>query len=542
MSTSRSVRRWVTVAAAAASFALIGGAAASPAFAIPTATIDDNEPRSLSIHKYEQPLQQGAPATGADLGVLDPAVYTPIGGVEFTATQVPGFDLTTNAGWEAAAALNGDPAAAKAIIDAAVPAPFSLSRTTLPSGLALFEQSVLPIGLYYVTENLTAAQLTSGITPSAPFLVTLPLTDPVDPTTWLYDVHVYPKNNVDTITKFVEDTDTVGTNDPANGNVNDVIWTIDATIPTGGETDLYYIEDELDERLTYVGVTAAIAVADPLTPNVPAGSPVALTPVTDYVITAPVAPSTTVTVTLTPAGRAAIWTAKQANVNSVVQLKLTTTSDNAGIDGVIPNDALLFPNQFRIDNNLGGIPSNEVETRLGNIEILKTDDQGVPLEDAEFALFLTEADARAATKANLAAGNALDIPGLPAGTKTVTTDSLGVATIESVRLSNFEDGEWILDTDPGFDDRRSYWIVEVASPDGFQLLAEPIQVFVDGDDSGTPPTTVVAASLTVVNVPDFVLPLTGGTGTIIFTVAGLGIILLAAGIYVARRRSSNAAA
>ena len=91
--------------------------------------------------------------------------------------------------------------------------------TTDTNGIATFTKE-RGIGLYFVKENLATstsvtvvgsgeAVNTSSITPSAPFFVTLPMTNPTDLNSWMYDVRVYPKNQTDSITKTVKDKTTV---------------------------------------------------------------------------------------------------------------------------------------------------------------------------------------------------------------------------------------------------------------------------------------------------------------------------------------------
>ncbi len=43
------------------------------------------------------------------------------------------------------------------------------------------------------------------MTPAAPFLVSVPLTDPDNQDNWIYDVHVYPKNSIAGAEKTVTD-------------------------------------------------------------------------------------------------------------------------------------------------------------------------------------------------------------------------------------------------------------------------------------------------------------------------------------------------
>ena len=61
--------------------------------------------------------------------------------------------------------------------------------TTDKDGIAKFAD--LNLGLYVVIETVTPDKVTS---PVKPFLVSVPMTQASNPSEWLYDIHVYPKN------------------------------------------------------------------------------------------------------------------------------------------------------------------------------------------------------------------------------------------------------------------------------------------------------------------------------------------------------------
>ncbi|MBM7518721.1 SpaH/EbpB family LPXTG-anchored major pilin [Nocardioides nitrophenolicus] len=460
--------------------------------AAPVVDIDPDATASLHLHKFEQPDDFGPPANGLE---TDMTGQKPIAGVEFTVQRVSGIDLTTNAGWREAAALTEEQAAARAETP---------GRTGTTDAAGDVDFTDLPLGLYLVTETSYPA----GVTPSKPFLVTLPLTHPTDRDTWLYDVHVYPKNAVTGATKTVEDSDSVKLGD-------DVRWTITADIPRVAEIDLYRIVDRLDERLDYRSATVRLT------------NDAALTEGTDYTITHDAA-TNTVTVEFTAAGREIL----AANApDAQVEVVLTTT---ANATGTITNEAIVYPNEASTEHQPGEpggpVVTPPVDSRWGVIVIEKVADSssggaalaaGNPLAGAEFQVYASEADARAQRD-----------PIVIDGVDTWTTGADGRAVISGLRYSSYADGRALEIGDP---DYRSYWLVETKAPDGFELLAEPVQVDVTSAD----PATV---SITIENVPHnagFDLPLTGGAGTTLITV--LGLLLLAGGVLFAvlrgRRRT-----
>lgn len=487
-------RRWRSATALAAGVltALLGVSA--PAQASPV--VDAAQQGSLTVHKFHKPdTATGLPSDGTavpgGLGGL-----TPLQGVEFTIEQVNPVDLASNGGWQAAEDVSNvfDPAnPAKSITAASYTLGAAKTAVTDGTGSALF--SNLDLGLYLVTETSYPA----GVTPAAPFLVTVPLTDPNQRNGWLYDVHVYPKNSVSTLSKTVTDN--------AGAKVGDEIdFTITGDIPNETVIDGYKIVDELDSKLDYaraeVSLTNSAAIAEG----------------THYTVTHDAA-ANRVTVEFTAAGRQVL----AANHTAQVQVILTAAVTAAG---EIENQALLYPNapSFNVtpgDPN-GPTPSPTVSTKWGGLTVQKTNDAGTALAGAEFSVFTSRADAVAGTNA------------VPLGGQTVfTTAADGTLTLSGLRYSDWADGSEI--TDPAA--FQKYYLVEVQAPAGYELLAEPIEFTV------TAATTAAGVDLQVENVPangGFKLPLTGGSGTALLYAAGA---LLVAGAVVlllnSRRRAGN---
>lgn len=65
------------------------------------------------------------------------------------------------------------------------------TNTTDGNGVARFDITNSALGLYLVVETNAPDKVTKTV---EPFLVSVPMKNPSDQTTWLYDVHVYPKN------------------------------------------------------------------------------------------------------------------------------------------------------------------------------------------------------------------------------------------------------------------------------------------------------------------------------------------------------------
>lgn len=85
----------------------------------------------------------------------------------------------------------------------------------------------------------------------------------------------------------------------------------------------------------------------------------------------------------------------------------------------------------------------------------------------------------------------------------------------------------------------TYYLLEIAAPDGYNLLAEPVEVVINGVNATAVNTTSLTVTEGVANETGPVLPTTGGMGTTIFYVLG-GLLIVAAGVaLITRRRMSK---
>lgn len=492
MSLNKKRGLWRTTAVALAGAVLASGFAMAPASAAPI--VDGGKSGSITVHKFERPsTPTGLPNNGTQ---VDTGSLKPLPGVTFQVQQVNTIDLTTNAGWQSASALSDkfNPAnPAGSITGNGFTLGGGVSKVTDATGTASFPD--LGLGLYLVTETNYPA----GVTPSAPFLVSVPLTDPNNKDNWLYDVHVYPKNSITGATKTVEDTSSIKLGDK-------VEWTIKGDIPTDAIIDGYKITDKLDTKLTYTGATVTLVDGTVITEG------------TDYTIVFDAA-TNTVSVEFTEAGRKVL----AANNTTKVQVVVGTTVNTIG---EIENTAVVFPNKPSFDikpGEPGGpVVTPPVITKWGELTLEKVSDKGAALAGAEFSVYTNEADAKAGTNP------------ITLGGKTVfAVDDQGHLTVSGLRYSNFADGETLV---PGDADYRTYWLVETKAPTGYELLAAPISFEINAA------TTAVGIDLTVKNVPSnsgFELPLTGGPGTTLLYGAGILVLAGASLLLVRNRRASS---
>ncbi|WP_309106063.1 SpaH/EbpB family LPXTG-anchored major pilin [Arthrobacter sp.] len=486
MGNHSSGRIWKTTAATIAGAVLAMSFSVAPASAAPL--VDGDQPGSITIHKFERPsTPTGLPNDGT---AVDTSALTPLAGIGFTIQQVNALDLSTNAGWESAHNLSTvfsaeDPEGS--ITGAGFTLGTGLTQVTDTAGTASFTS--LPVGLYLVTET----SYPSSVTPSAPFLVSVPLTDPNTTDNWLYDVHVYPKNSVTTAAKTVSDA--------ADINLGDQIdFTISGDIPNEAVLDGYKVVDALDPKLTYINATATLVDGT------------VITEVIDYTVAFDAA-TNTVSVTFTPEGLAVLAAHNDTRVQVVVNTTVNTI-------GEIANSATVFPNAGSFTGT--GVPTPPVVTKWGEITLQKVGPTGAALAGASFSVYANEADALAG--ANPIVLNSQSV-------FTVAAD--GTLTISGLRYSDWANGATV---SPGSPDYRTYYLVETAAPAGHELLAAPVSFLINTA------TTTAGVDLEITNVPSnngFELPLTGGVGAALFYAGGSLLVAGAALLLVRSRRAAK---
>ena len=502
---------WRRAAAALAvgALALVGGAAAAQAAPI----IDPAQQGTLYVHKRLNPTGTLLPGNGLPDAS---APGTALGGIAFDVQRITTVNLTTTAGWQ----LARDYAETPGDVPLADLAAATQQVTAAGTGLATFPN--LAVGAYLVTERLTPAQIESGLTAAAPFVVTLPMTHPTDLDTWLYEVHVYPKNLQSTVTKTVDDGP--GTTYQVGDEID---WTVTSPVPAQATTKFVF-KDVLVEHLELVAGTIVVTLGD-----------AELDLTDDYTIDADALEDhNTIVVRLTEDGLDKL----NAVVGSTdkIALSFTTTVETLPADGIIANTAVIFPNESFPETG-PGVETPEVTSRFGTINILKADaDDNTPLAGAEFKVFASEAHARAYA-ADPVANVALPLEAYQNGTgdpvSTFVTGADGKVAITGLRASNWQDGERLTSVA----EYQRYWVLETKAPAGYELATAPFGP-VDVLYDAAAPTVLPHGDLTVPNVEKPELPLTGGQiATGVFGL--LGALVLTGGVLLvvrARRQGAGA--
>ncbi len=361
--------------------------------------------------------------------------------------------------------------------------------------------------------------------PADPFVVAVPMTNPADESSWITDVHVYPKNQgLDVSKTITSTTDSVSIGDT-------VEYTIKAYIPSGIYSDVgtedanieYVITDTLDESLTFNSTSLVVkGHADEADTN---GT--ALTATTHYTLNS--APAFSVTFTdegrkeLYDRGYSYITITFNATVNENALDKETSTVGNqADLD---------FTNKF--DQEVNG-ESDIVDIHYGNIQVIKQDAANqTRLNGAQFQIASSQENAEAGHYLKKTTdGKVVDYgeEGYDEAEDWIVTtandgDADGMAIFEGLAdYTGTGDGKTYL----------SYWIVETKAPDGYNLLADPVQVTFSAENSTS--ENAYTVEITVNNTQGFTLPETGGTGTILFTVGGIALVGVAVILLVTTRK------
>lgn len=490
------VRRALAVAGAAALglLALPMTASAAPQGEAPWETGAPTK-GSLTIKKH---VRDGASTAGNPEGAA-------LEGVEFTVTQVgtgtagacDPINLTIPADWAKwesfQTAWNGS------TTQGVLPAGYCAVGTpevkkTNASGV--IELTVLDLAPYLVVETNAGPNVV--VEKQQPFLVTLPMPSG---TQWDYSPVAYPKNVIATPgqpTKTVEATNTAGSTSGLPWMPDAVVsWEIVASIPA---IDLPYnqisITDISHSSLIFDNDSVDVNLTDTTAePN----KTQTLIPTTDYTVTGGV-------ITLTPAGRTKVnmIVCKAAGLghNARINAEVQTTLASPSTFGAMTNDAKVTLNDQDSDT-VAAVPG----TNWGQLRINKhVQGSTTVLAGAKFALWPA-----------------------PSGGCQATAPSTGTTTIgPTLAAGTLDQVVWISNTAAT---NAAYCVQETEAPDGYVLdpVVKTVTVSTAGTGLDFPNTKPTAPTL----------PLTGGTGTIILTVAGVGVMALA--IVVAVRRQKKTA-
>lgn len=506
--------RRVAAVLGAITLGLVGAVGAAAPATADSGNIDFTERGSIIIHKHaHQSGQTGSPAGG---NLTSPGVEN----VGFTAYPITSLPLNDADSWitlrtftSTGTGVPVDACTGPTLGGESFGAPV-VSGLTDSNGRV--DMTNLPVAAYLLCETTTPS---SVVDKAQPFVVTIPYSYNES---WLYNVNVYPKNGVATVSKSLDPQTELGLGATASFPVTTDI----PAIAGNANFTHYWVQDPMDSRLTNATVTSVTV------DGVAVDTSYYLTPTTNS--------SNLVTLEFTPAGLA--WLKGQGGKKLVTTFTGTVSSVGSG---AISNSAF-----FSADTAVGAVPSDpidpidpsnpaypgvesaDVTQNWGDLAVQKVDAgaTGTGVEGAVFEVYAA-ADPYAATcNSTATTGNAISVNTLsvfPSGTN-------GLVHIPGLFVSDDVN-------DPGNGaTQRCYVLKEIVAPAGFILPADPFRAVTV--KTGVT-DTAVAYDATILNTREVgvVLPMTGSNGIVALSVAGT--VLIATGLtlaFLARRRRQTA--
>ncbi|MDR0783044.1 MAG: SpaH/EbpB family LPXTG-anchored major pilin [Propionibacteriaceae bacterium] len=407
------------------------------------------------------------------------------------------------------------------------------------SGNGSAKASSLSKGIYFVLENAAAStNITNANNNQAmfisqvvdPFLVSVPMADPYNPGAWMTDIHVYPKNAALTVDKTVTTNPSVVVGDKVTYSIS---GSVPADLASANDKTKYIIWDQLDAALTLDD--SSIDVYGLASPNVP------LTRVDDYTVTwydeNDSTKPRTLEVALTKAGMAKVKDADkvvltfEAEVNAKILEHDSLTIENTG------NLSFTNNNGDSYDANTDGKPGATIHTAA--IDITKVNHQNQPLAGAEFQIASDLDKAKAGCFIKLDADMKMfDCEDVAEAVYDAAAPWIVKPTDTGSLIDSFIGLRDYVEDAMGNKTFDTYYVVETVAPANYNKLLEPIEVSFAAAYATieAPAEYAFRAPITVQNSQGFILPFTGGAGTIVWTVAGICLVGMALLILVPRRK------
>lgn len=189
------IKKLKKIMAGVLSAAMVMSTMAVTAFAAGSDTIDTGRKGSLTIHKYTEGTEAGTAGTGTTVDEDNlPEGAEALAGAGFTIYKVADVEELTQ--YYSTNPTNL-PSVGEYVENGAIKTQYAVDQVgdeviTGTNGIAKFDN--LDLGFYVVVETTTPDLVTD---PMDPFIVSVPMTT-VDGDSWLYDIHVYPKNGTTT--------------------------------------------------------------------------------------------------------------------------------------------------------------------------------------------------------------------------------------------------------------------------------------------------------------------------------------------------------
>ena len=211
----------------------------------------------------------------------------------------------------------------------------------------------------------------------------------------------------------------------------------------------------------------------------------------------------------------------QEKVGKEIKVTYTAVTNDNAVTVISKNSATLTYSNNPTDSSKTTTTPEDIETVYSAklvIDKYQKDDESKKLANAKFVLKNDEGKYYKYTAATESAAAKVEWVENQTDATEVTTDDNGAAAFNGLK-----DG--------------IYHLVETAAPAGYNLLAEPVEVEIDGTNATEASLTATAK---VVNSTGTTIPETGGIGTTIFYVAGGLLVLGAVILLITKKRMSSA--
>ena len=405
------------------------------------------------------------------------------------------------------------------------------SVITDKNGMATFDftQQGLPDGVYLVVEQAHPAI----ISPIKPFYLMVPMPS-VNASGYDYVINIQPKNDVKGRIDIDKDVISLGQDEASVEAYENHTWIISATVPEDIASGKYYwISDTLDNRLDYKGnvrVTVETANGETVAATLREGVDYTLT-VKDEDSLSESKPSDSLEVSLTGTGRSAVASAIGDNAFSDYRVRVyfdAQINANAQIAERIPNQAKIkYTNSVNFDFDK---ESDRPEVYTGGINLLKVDslDHNRTLSGAVFEVYRPAT----ADETFLRVDYLENLEGISAPVVKMSFFTNPLLTGEKVTSVTSDENGRIAIYGLRYGE---YYLKEIQSPAGYNLLGEPAKVTIDANSH------IEENVIMIENISGTVLPETGGIGTEIYTFTGIALLAIGALLLLKKRRSHSSA-
>lgn len=215
---------------------------------------------------------------------------------------------------------------------------------------------------------------------------------------------------------------------------------------------------------------------------------------------------------------------KDKTFDSPIEITYTATVNDKAVTQISENEAVL---NYGRDTNQTTERTVQVFSAKINIDKYKNnpadaDDKSAKLAEAKFVLrkgsgaFATYYQGTFTEEGGVKKLTAVNWVSDVADATIVATDGNGAASFAGLK-------------------NGTYYLVETAAPEGYNLLKDPVEITLQGSISEGGAPTGLTVTAQVANSEGKVLPTTGGIGTTIFYIAGLILILAALTLLLVKR-------